>query len=44
MEYDRVTTSICQFRPALHEALKAFLQVQDRYTLADVTTNKELYK
>ncbi|HTK10269.1 MAG TPA: Rrf2 family transcriptional regulator [Ktedonobacteraceae bacterium] len=39
-----VITPICQLRPALHEALEAFLQVLDRYTLADVTTNKELYK
>lgn len=39
-----VITPICHLRAALQEALAAFLSVLDRYTLADLSSNKALYQ
>ncbi|HEU5199287.1 MAG TPA: Rrf2 family transcriptional regulator [Ktedonobacterales bacterium] len=39
-----VITPICHLRTALQEALAAFLSVLDRYTLADLSSNKVLYQ
>lgn len=39
-----VITPICHLRAALQEALVAFLSVLDRYTLADLSSNKALYQ
>ena len=39
-----VITPICNLRTALQEALAAFLSVLDRYTLADLSSNKALYQ
>lgn len=38
-----VITPVCQLRSVFQEALAAFFQVLDRYTLADVMINKEPY-
>ncbi|MEA2118550.1 Rrf2 family transcriptional regulator [Halomonas sp. QX-2] len=35
-----IITPSCRLRPILNEALTAFLAVLDRYTLADVLTNR----
>lgn len=39
-----VITPVCNLRTALQEALTAFLSVLDKYTLADLTSNKALYQ
>lgn len=39
-----VITPVCNLRTAFQEALAAFLSVLDRYTLADLTSNKALYQ
>lgn len=39
-----VITPVCNLRTALQEALAAFLSVLDRYTLADLSSNKALYQ
>ena len=39
-----VITPVCNLRTALQEALNAFFCVLDKYTLADLTSNKALYQ
>jgi Rrf2 family nitric oxide-sensitive transcriptional repressor len=39
-----IITPVCQLRTVLQEALGAFFQVLDRYTLADLTRNRQLYQ
>ncbi|MFD2705130.1 Rrf2 family transcriptional regulator [Salibacterium lacus] len=39
-----VLTGSCRLQSILHEALHAYLQVLDRYTLQDVTVNPEKLK
>ncbi|MBX0358278.1 Rrf2 family transcriptional regulator [Halobacillus sp. Nhm2S1] len=36
-----VITPACQLKGVLHEALRAFLNVLDKYTLEDLLTNKQ---
>lgn len=39
-----VITPACQLRHVLHEALVAFIQVLDQYTIADVIAQPDMYK
>lgn len=39
-----VITPACQLRHILHEALVAFIQVLDQYTIADVIAQPDMYK
>ncbi|NNU90181.1 Rrf2 family transcriptional regulator [Anoxybacillus sp. CHMUD] len=41
---DCIITPICQLKHILHEALQAFLQTLDNYTLADLLQNKQTLK
>lgn len=37
-----VLSPVCRLRGILHEALQAYLQVLDQYTIADIVQNREL--
>lgn len=39
-----VITPVCGLRHMLHEALQAYLGVLDKYTLADIVRDPELYR
>lgn len=39
-----VITPACQLRHVLHEALVAFIQVLDQYTIADIIAQPDMYK
>lgn len=39
-----ILTPVCQLKGVLHEALKAYMTVLDRYTLADVVAEPSLYR
>lgn len=39
-----VLTPICELKHVIHEALQAFIEVLDRYTIADMVKEPELYR